>query len=280
VPPEFYPPELTQLSERTLGEVLAVVPEAILIGGWASHFRVGTPRTHDVDLVLQPHELDMLAARWPMIKTTHLGTTWRAEANGIHVDLYVPNQSTLGTRLQLPVSALPPHAVSLEGRRVLDAPAHLATKLAALLDRPDTLPGEKDREEVWLLLRVEAPDPGQIASVLAASSLRGSTLTAAVDEALGYLRDLPLSRTERAWLRTTSAHVGAAVAELGGSDQVATRVEPQEGAQTNAAQASRGKRDRAEVSPRRQVGCRERAASSTDVLDGLAGSLDASDTIR
>jgi hypothetical protein len=43
MPPEFYPPELTQLSERTLGEVLAVVPEAILIGGWASHFRAGHP---------------------------------------------------------------------------------------------------------------------------------------------------------------------------------------------------------------------------------------------
>ena len=245
MPPELYPPELTSLSERTLGEVLAVIPGAILIGGWASHFRVGAPRSHDIDLVLQPHELDMLAGRWPVTKTTHLGTKWRSEVNGIHVDLYVPHQSTLGTRLQLPVSALPPHAVSLEGRRVLDAPAHLATKLAALLDRPDTLPGEKDREEVWLLLRAEAPDPGQVASVLAASALHGSALTAAVDEALGYLRDLPLSRPERAWLRTTSAHVVAAVGELGGADQVVAPVAPQQGAQANAAQAARGKRDRA-----------------------------------
>jgi hypothetical protein len=244
VPPEFYPPELTQLSERTLGEVLAVVPEAILIGGWASHFRAGAPRSHDIALVLQPHELDILAARWPVTKTTHLGTKWRSEVNGIHVDLYVPQQSTLGTRLQLPVSALPPHAVSMEGRRVLDAPAHLATKLAALLDRPDTLPGEKDREEVWLLLRNEAPDPGQLAAVLGASALRGSALAPAVDEALGYLRDLPLSRPERAWLRTTSAHVGAAVAELGGADQLAAHVEPPHEARSNAAQAPHGKRDR------------------------------------
>jgi hypothetical protein len=50
-------------------------------------------------------------------KTTHLGTKWRSEVNGIHVDLYVPHQSTLGTRLQLPVSALTPHAVSLCQRR-------------------------------------------------------------------------------------------------------------------------------------------------------------------
>jgi hypothetical protein len=132
----------------------------------------------------------------------------------------------------------------MEGRRVLDAPAHLATKLAALLDRPDTLPGEKDREEVWLLLRNEAPDPGQLAAVLGASALRGSALAPAVDEALGYLRDLPLSRPERAWLRTTSAHVGAAVAELGGADQLAAHVEPPHEARSNAAQAPHGKRDR------------------------------------
>ena len=37
MPPELYPPELTSLSERTLGEVLAVVPEAILI------WRLGQP---------------------------------------------------------------------------------------------------------------------------------------------------------------------------------------------------------------------------------------------
>ena len=177
-----------------------------------------------------------------MTKTTHLGTKWRSEVNGIHVDLYVPHQSTLGTRLQLPVSALPPHAVSLEGRRVLDAPAHLVTKLAALLDRPDTLPGEKDREEVWLLLRAEAPDPGQVASVLAASALKGSALTAAVDEALGYLRDLPLLRPERTWLRTTSAHLGAAVGELGGAEQTAL-VEPPPVARASGSQAVHGKRD-------------------------------------
>lgn len=244
--PEFYPPELTQLSERTLGEVLAVVPEAILIGGWASHFRARAPRTHDIDLVLQPHELAILAARWPVTKVTHLGTKWRSEVNGIHVDLYIPHQSTLGIRLQLPVSALPPHAVSLDGRRVLDAPAHLATKLAALLDGPDTLPGEKDREEVWLLLRTEAPDPDQLASVLGASALQGSALTAAVDEALGYLRDLALSRPERAWLRTTSAHLGAAVAEVGGADRTAAIVEPPPIARTSGSQAVHGKwgRDR------------------------------------
>jgi hypothetical protein len=128
---------------------------------------------------------------------------------------------------------------------VLDAPAHLATKLAALLDRPDTLPGEKDREEVWLLLRTEAPNPGQFASVLDASALHGSALTAAVDEALGYLRDLPLSRADRAWLRTTSARVGAAVSQLEGADQVAAHVEPPPGVRASGAQAVHGKWDRA-----------------------------------
>ena len=36
--------------------------------------------------------------------------------------------------------------------RVLTADAQFAAKMAALLDRSDTLPGEKDRQEMWALL--------------------------------------------------------------------------------------------------------------------------------
>jgi hypothetical protein len=54
----------------------------------------------------------------------------------------------------------------------------------------------------------------------------GMPSAAAVDEALGYLRDLPLSRPERAWLRTTSAHLGAAVGELGGAEKMTALGEP------------------------------------------------------
>ena len=80
------------------------------------------------------------------------GTKWRGTWRAIHIDLYAPYQSRLGANLQLRVEALAPYAEAVEGRRLLSVPAHIATKVAALLDRPDSLPGRKDRQELLNLL--------------------------------------------------------------------------------------------------------------------------------
>ena len=79
-----------------------------------------------------------------MSESHHLaGTKWRGTWRDIHIDLYAPYQSRLGANLQLRVEALVPHAETIDGRRLLSVPAHTATKIAALLDRPDSLPGGK-----------------------------------------------------------------------------------------------------------------------------------------
>jgi hypothetical protein len=80
------------------------------------------------------------------------GTKWRATWRSIHLDLYTPYQSRLGANLQLRVEHLVPYVETVNGYRVLTTPAHTATKIAALLDRPDSLPGRKDRYEILRLL--------------------------------------------------------------------------------------------------------------------------------
>src|ERR1035441_5756093 len=99
----FYPPEDTALSQQVLAEVLGVVPDAILIGGWATWLRVGGDMSHDIDLIasqndmaiLRPHVEDLSESR-------HIAQRkWRATWRGIHLDLYVPYQSVLGGRLEL-----------------------------------------------------------------------------------------------------------------------------------------------------------------------------------
>ena len=52
---------------------------------------------------------------------------------------------------QLRIEQLTPH-VRTNGYRVLTSPARTATKIAALLDRPDSLPRRKDRHEILKLL--------------------------------------------------------------------------------------------------------------------------------
>jgi hypothetical protein len=132
-------------------------------------------------------------------ETTHVGgRKYRAVAEGgIKVDIYVPYQSELGQRLRLPVEALLPYAEVVSGRRAIRVGAHLATKFAALLDRPESNPGEKDRAEIWGLL--PTADPADFASVVKHG--RAVDLAGLVAEGFQLLGDLGLNRQERQQLR-------------------------------------------------------------------------------
>lgn len=168
----FYSSEQTEQSKAVLGELLAAVPGAILIGGWATWARVGGAMSHDVDLIVTRGELAQVGRMVDEVsQSRHLaGTKWRGTWRGIHIDLYAPHQSRLGANLQLRVEALVPYAESVNGRRLLSVPAHIATKVAALLDRPDSLPGRKDRHELHQLLRL--PGASGAAGATKAASLR------------------------------------------------------------------------------------------------------------
>jgi hypothetical protein len=160
----FYSSEQTELSRAVLGEVVGAVPQAILIGGWGTWVRTGGAMSHDVDLIVSRPELAVLETMVDDLSESHhlAGTKWRATWRSIHLDLYAPYQSRLGANLQLRVEQLLPHVETVNGYRVLTTPAHTATKIAALLDRPDSLPGRKDRYEILRLLDhpaiAETPD--------------------------------------------------------------------------------------------------------------------------
>ena len=101
----FYSSEQTDLSRTVLGEVVAAVPAAILIGGWGSWVRTGGPMSHDVDLIVTRGELAILERMAGDLSESHhlAGTKWRATWRSIDLDLYVPFQSRLGANLQLRV---------------------------------------------------------------------------------------------------------------------------------------------------------------------------------
>ncbi|MGQ0671208.1 MAG: hypothetical protein ACT4PO_16365 [Actinomycetota bacterium] len=207
-PEEFYPAEYTDASRRVLDQFLDDFQDAVLIGGWASWARIGVVQSHDIDVIVGPEVLSLIEKRYgPVTASTHMGgKKWRAEFERIHLDLYVPYQSRLGSRLKLRVEALPPHAERVDGWLLLALPAHLATKFAALLDRPDSEPGEKDRMEIWRLLQQDiAPD--DVAGVLRASEASGLQVVAAVRDVFTFLADLQLDRAERQRLRGLSSAV-------------------------------------------------------------------------
>lgn len=205
-PRDFYPPEFTARSRAVLSEVREAVPDAVVIGGWGTWVRTQGPMSHDIDLILTRAELEMLRSHVEgMSDSRHLGgRKWRAMLRGIHLDLYLPDESVLGQQLGLKVGALAPHRQTVDGWNVLELPAHICTKLAAVLDRPESLPGEKDRHEIVDLLGLGV-DPHRAATVLVESSSRSpDEVSAMVDEAFGYLQDLNLDRKTRARLRNAA----------------------------------------------------------------------------
>lgn len=199
----FYSSEETEQSRAVLDQLLAAVPEAILIGGWGTWARVGGAMSHDVDVIVTRAELAHIEQMVDELSQSHhlAGTKWRATWRGIHLDLYVPFQSHLGANLQLRVESLVPYAEVVDGRRLLSVPAHVATKFAALLDRPDSLPGRKDRQELHKLLFLPGSD-GADTVIKAASERTPAQLATLIDRAFVFLAgERNLSRQDRNRLR-------------------------------------------------------------------------------
>ena len=126
------------------------------------------------------------------------------EVEGVGVDVYPVYQSRLGRRLQIPVEVLINHTEKIDQTRVLTAEAQFVAKMAALLDRPDTLPGEKDGREMWELI-----DSGQgldfkaVAGILLQGGWKGTSRLSTPSAALDQLprgappRGAPLCRPRR-----------------------------------------------------------------------------------
>lgn len=204
----FYSSEQTEQSKAVLDDLLAAVPDAILIGGWGTWARVGGAMSHDVDVIVSRGELAQIRKMVDEMSESHhlAGTKWRATWRDIHIDLYAPHQSRLGANLQLRVERLISYAETVDGRRLLSVPAHLATKVAALLDRPDSLPGRKDRQEVLELLR-QPGAAGTPAVIRHASARMPGEVTTLVAQAFVFLAgDASLNRQDRAQLRQVAQH--------------------------------------------------------------------------
>jgi hypothetical protein len=149
---------------------------SILIGGWATNARVGGEISHDIDLIITDQSLrQRLPQRLTGYSENQLhsgGRKARGDADGVHVDAYFPYESKLGSKLLLDVEVLTryvdPH-LKVEGWLMLTLDAHIATKMAALLDRHATEKGKKDARELVALIDSGGTATGVI-EVLFASS--------------------------------------------------------------------------------------------------------------
>ena len=143
---------------------------SILIGGWATFVRVGGEISLDIDLITSQesrHKLEQLMTDLSP-SNNHQGRKLRATIDNVHLDIYLPYESQLGGKLRLKVEVLAeyPDELSFAKWTLLRLEAHIATKMAALLDRHFSEKGQKDAREILALLKLEGVDPVVAAEVL------------------------------------------------------------------------------------------------------------------
>lgn len=177
------------ISEDELGKLRAVVDRlgydldpSILIGGWATHLRVGGEASKDIDLIINSPALRATLRETldDYSESQHSGgKKVRGTINGIHIDAYLPHDSRLGDRLLLDVDKLANYTddITENGWLLLTIDAHTVTKMAALLDRADTEKGSKDAREILSLLN-EGVDAARALAVL-------------IDATAGPISDIP-----------------------------------------------------------------------------------------
>lgn len=197
-------------------------PDAVLIGGWASYLRARVAKSHDIDIIVDHATLAKLGAKFQLSPSRHIsGQKFAIEVEGVGVDVYPVYQSKLGRRLQIPVEVLINHTEQIDRTRVLTAEAQFVAKMAALLDRPDTLPGEKDRHEMWELIRSsQGFDFRVVAGILLGGGWEGRRQTELLDQTFDLLGETAdLSKQDRAMLRLNRARAHQAAVSVNQPDQ-------------------------------------------------------------
>jgi hypothetical protein len=168
---------------------------SILIGGWATFVRVGGEISLDIDLITSQesrHKLEQLMTDLSP-SHNHQGRKLRATIDDVHLDIYVPYESQLGGKLRLKVEVLAeyPDKLSFEKWILLRLEAHIATKMAALLDRHFSEKGQKDAREILALLKLDDVDPSVAAEVLhRASTVDIQELPSLIGEAFDLIGNI------------------------------------------------------------------------------------------
>ncbi|MEB0000934.1 hypothetical protein QN367_17825 [Cryobacterium sp. RTS3] len=168
---------------------------SILIGGWATFVRVGGEISLDIDLITSQdsrHKLEQLMADLSP-SNNHQGRKLRATIDNVHLDIYLPYESQLGGKLRLKVEVLAeyPDELSFEKWTLLRLEAHIATKMAALLDRHFSEKGQKDAREILALLKLDGVDPAVAAEVLhRASTVSIDDLPTMIGEAFDLIANI------------------------------------------------------------------------------------------
>ena len=120
----------------------------ILIGGWAVYFYTEALKSKDIDLIVEYEELGRLKEKFPLTKNERL-RRYEIKEEEVDIDIYVPYYSNPG----LPAEVIREWTAEREGFRLPMPEVLLILKQKAFSERKNSIKGEKDKIDIFSLLK-------------------------------------------------------------------------------------------------------------------------------
>jgi hypothetical protein len=140
----------------------------IVIGGWAIYIWTNAIKSKDIDIILTDwNDLKKIKEKYEPKKNERL-KKYEIIVSEIDVDIYLPYYS----QMAIPCDQLITMSTLKEGFNVLKPEALLILKQQAMLDRQDSVKGQKDRIDILSLLLLEIVDFNEYKQLLQRYNLK------------------------------------------------------------------------------------------------------------
>ena len=160
---DFYRDDQTKAAQSVLARLQKIVPEAVILGGWAVFLYTHGQRSTDVDIAVDFPSFGRLQQDFGSLITKNNNLRkYELILDRVEIDILVVHFSNAG----IPIEALIEPTRSLSGFRVMSPEGLLAMKLCAWIDRTGRPKGDKDEADVLSLLSVIPMDWGHYREIL------------------------------------------------------------------------------------------------------------------
>jgi len=147
--PEFYHKLITEKSFKALQNLKREF-DFILIGGWAVFLYTKTLKSKDVDIIIDYDQLAKFRKKFDVFKNERL-KKYEVKLEEFDIDIYLPFFSDL----KFPVAEIKNYLQSIEGFKVPVPEILLILKIGVYLERKKTIKGNKDKIDIFSLLKEE-----------------------------------------------------------------------------------------------------------------------------
>lgn len=161
---DYYRDAQVRGAEAVLARLQRVVPDAIILGGWAVYLYAHGQRSTDIDIFVDFGGLGQLQREFgPALTRNNNLRKYELILDRVEVDIFVGHLSNSG----VPIEELVEPSRTIMGFRVINPEGLLVLKLCAWIDRQGRTKGDKDEADVLSLLAATPIDWTRYRALLA-----------------------------------------------------------------------------------------------------------------